>query len=145
MHLSTSNNNYLLAGIGFFVLLLALNAILTTDPETDYPGVAHIVPADAYLLIENDDVLLLDVREKGAYKLGHLPNAVAVPVGEIKQRLAEFISHKAKNIIVYCNDGIIRGPKATAILNNAGYTHAKNLRGGLDAWRVNSYQAVIVQ
>lgn len=145
MHLVISNNNnYLLAGIGFFALLFALNATLTTDAVSAYPDVQNIAPSDAFELMANDNVLVLDVRENDAFNLAHIPNAIAVPIGELKQKLKEFASYKTSNIVVYCNEGSIRGPKAAAMLNDAGYGGAKNLKGGLDAWRVNSYQTVTV-
>ena len=146
MQLFISNkNNYLLAGIGFFVSLYFINAALTTASAPDYPNVQYISPSDAFALINNENILVLDVREKDAFNRAHIQNAVAVPIGDLKQRLNEFEAHKADDIVVYCNEGSIRGPKATEMLNTAGYGGAKNLKGGLDAWRANSYQVAVVK
>ena len=146
MQLLISNkNNYLLAGIAFFVALFTLNATLTTTSASDYPNVKYITPSDAFVLLNNENILVLDVREKDAFNRAHIQNAIAVPIGDLKQRLNEFEAHKTDDIVIYCNEGSIRGPKATAMLNEAGYGGAKNLKGGLDAWRENNYQIVAVK
>lgn len=145
MQLLISNkNNYLLAGIAFFVALFALDVILTKASVSDYPNVKYISPPDAFALINNENILVLDVREKDVFNRAHIQNAVAVPIGNLMQRLDEFEAHKTGEIVVYCNDGSKRGPKATAMLNAAGYGGAKNLKGGLDAWRENNYRIVAV-
>ena len=146
MQLLVSNkNNYLLVGAAFFVALFVLDAILTTVSVSDYPNVKYISPSDAFVLINNENILVLDVREKDAFNRAHIQNAIAVPIGGLKQRLDEFEAHKTDDIVVYCNDGSTRGPKATAMLNEAGYDGAKNLKGGLNAWRENNYQMVAVK
>jgi len=136
MQTMTRKTQYsLLLGFSFFAVMWA--AINTTNPSM--PVVNHIAPTEAHALIETGKTLVIDVREKSAYDKGHLPNAISVPIGELDKRMVEFEAQKTEEIIVYCNEGSKRGPRATHMLNNAGYPGAKNLSGGIEAWRKAMY------
>lgn len=132
-------NLLLLLGLGFFAIIWAANNI----SNTTMPIVNHIEPSEAHAIIEAGKPLVIDVREKEAFDKGHLPNAISVPIGQLDERMEEFEAQKTEEIIVYCNDGSKRGPKATEKLNNAGYPGAKNLNGGIEAWRKAMYQTLV--
>lgn len=78
-------------------------------------------------------VLVLDVRPGDEYAAGHLPEAVSVPVSELKRRLKQI--PKGREIVACC-----RGPycvysyEAVEILRAAGY-RARRLDGGFLEWR----------
>ena len=76
-------------------------------------------------------VLLLDVREPYEYALCHLEGAKLIPLGELPDRVKEL--DKASAIVAYCHVGV-RSTSAAAILRQAGYPSARNLKGGIDAW-----------
>jgi rhodanese-related sulfurtransferase/DNA-binding transcriptional ArsR family regulator len=80
-----------------------------------------------------DNVILLDVRPVEEYMAGHLPNALSIPVTELKDRLPEL--PQDREIVAYC-----RGPycvfadEAVALLRSNGYS-AHRLEQGLPDWR----------
>jgi 3-mercaptopyruvate sulfurtransferase SseA len=47
-------------------------------------------------------VRLLDVRNKEAYELGHIPGAISMPLEAIKPRLSELKKDEARPIVAYC-------------------------------------------
>jgi rhodanese-related sulfurtransferase len=77
--------------------------------------------------------LLLDVREPEEYAEIHAPNAKLIPLGELNARLQEIASYKDKPIVVMCRSGR-RSAKAVALLHEAGFTQASNVKGGIVAW-----------
>jgi rhodanese-related sulfurtransferase len=85
-------------------------------------------------MIENQHVLLLDVRPSLEYAFGHITGAVSVPVNELMARLKDF--SKSKEIIAYC-----RGPfcvladEAVKILNEQGYK-VRRLDEGYPEWKL---------
>ena len=120
-----------LLGIGIVIAIwLSMNPVGPTAPVVN-----HIDPTEAFALIESKDTLILDVREKEAFEKGHLPGAISVPIGELDKRLDEFSDQKAEEVVVYCNDGSTRGPRATKQLNDAGFSKAMNLKGGVEGWK----------
>lgn len=72
------------------------------------------------------DVLILDVREPFEYRRGHIPHAVHMPLGSLRERMAEL--PKDREIWAYCYVGQ-RSYLAARALRQYGY-RAKNLSGG---------------
>lgn len=75
--------------------------------------------------------LLLDVREPHEAELAALPGAVLIPLGDLSARLDEL--DRARPVVVYCHLGV-RSARALEILRAAGFSHARHLAGGIDAW-----------
>jgi rhodanese-related sulfurtransferase len=83
--------------------------------------------------LQDDDLVVLDVRPAAEYAAGHLPGAVSVPVAELRRRLAELPGDR--EVVAYC-----RGPycafahEAVAVLREAGFS-ARRLEDGLPEWQ----------
>lgn len=75
---------------------------------------------------------LLDVREPFEYENGHIPNAVNIPLGQIRSRLDEI--PKDKDIIVNCQVGL-RSYIAVRILMQNGFENVRNLTGGYKTYK----------
>jgi rhodanese-related sulfurtransferase len=92
--------------------------------------------AQATMLINREDALVVDVREPNEYSAGHILGARNVPLGEIEARSAsgELAKRKEKPVIVYCDSGD-RANKALALLRKAGFARVVNLSGGLPSWQ----------
>lgn len=78
--------------------------------------------------IDSSKILLLDVRTADEYSLGSLPNAVNIPIDDLRDHLSEL--PKDKMIYVFCAVGL-RGYLAYRILAQNGFTQIRNLSGGL--------------
>lgn len=80
--------------------------------------------------------LVLDVRSRLEYWMGHLPGAVCVPVDHLPDGIAERIGLSTKSrILLYCASGA-RSATAKALLNAAGYTNVVD-GGGIAAARAD--------
>lgn len=79
-----------------------------------------------------DDQVLLDVRNPGELEsVGRFPNALNIPVDQLRQRMNEL--PKEKEIVVACQVGL-RGNVAYRQLVNNGFK-ARNLLGGYRTWK----------
>jgi rhodanese-related sulfurtransferase/DNA-binding transcriptional ArsR family regulator len=92
------------------------------------------VSRDELLARMNDDcVVLLDVRPEDEFALGHLPGALSVPMAALERELARL--PRDKGVIAYC-----RGPycvlsfEAVATLRAKGYD-ARRLEDGYPEWK----------
>jgi rhodanese-related sulfurtransferase len=79
----------------------------------------------------NKDSILIDVRTEKEYNSGTIPNAINIPVDELRQHLNDISKDKA--IYVFCEVGQ-RGYLAQRILNQHGFNRVKNLSGGYSSW-----------
>ena len=72
---------------------------------------------------------IIDVRTAEEFSEEHYPDALNIPVDQIRQRLNE-VGDKNSPIVLYCASGS-RSAFATRMLKSAGYTDVVNA-GGLD-------------
>lgn len=76
------------------------------------------------------------MRTREKYTNRHIEDAVNIPIGELKGRLAEIErltgSDRSKPIVVYCASGR-RAQQAKDVLLEAGYEQVTDL-GGIDDW-----------
>ncbi len=77
------------------------------------------------------DLQLLDVREDDEWNAGHIAGAQHIPLGELRERLAEV--PKDRTILAVCRHGN-RSESATRGLRTLGYT-VESLEGGVTAWK----------
>lgn len=84
--------------------------------------------------LNDEQVVVLDVRPAEEYLAGHLPHARSLPIMELEARLSELPPDK--EIVAYC-----RGPycvfadEAVALLRQRGY-HASRLHEGFPDWHL---------
>jgi len=80
----------------------------------------------------------LDVRELHEFVQGHIPGAVTIPLGQLKDRLDEL--PRDKEIVVVCLSGA-RSMMGLEILRKAGYEKSTSLAGGMNSWKTAGYPA----
>lgn len=77
------------------------------------------------------DAVIIDVRTPNEVKNGTIPNAIAIPLEELRQRVNEI--PKDKMLITYCRVGM-RGYMAQRILDQSGFNNVYNLSGGFETY-----------
>ena len=96
-------------------------------------GIKQIPPQEAVMLFNHADALVLDVREQSEWADGHIAKAKHIPLGQLKNKLADLEKHKGKPIIAVCRSGN-RSNTACGVLKKAGFENLHNLAGGMQAW-----------
>lgn len=79
----------------------------------------------------DNNFVLLDVREPHEVDIAKLDGSILIPLGELPSRLGEL--HPREEIIVHCKAGG-RSAQALQILNEANFTDACHVQGGINAW-----------
>ena len=74
---------------------------------------------------------IIDVREAYEYQMGHVPEAVNLPLSELDARFQELDAAEEYHVI--CQSGA-RSAKACEFLSGKGY-QVVNVLGGTSAWR----------
>lgn len=106
----------------------------TPFPEFIRPNVKEVSVQEAKALIDAG-ALVIDVRDKAVSASARLPGALLIPLEVLAAHLPQIEARKAESIVVYCGNGSTLGPRATELLNRAGFTHAVNLQPGIEGWR----------
>jgi len=78
------------------------------------------------------EISLIDVREPAEFAAGHLAAAINLPLGELEQDAGRL--PRAGTVVFLCRSGV-RSRRACALALRAGVQDARQLAGGLLAWR----------
>lgn len=106
---------------------------------------AHEISPPEAAAARNDAelALIVDVREPGEYKDGHVPEAINIPRGLLELRAdptspvadQALSADQSARILVYCTKGPgARSLLAAQTLASMGYERVEVLGGGLIAW-----------
>jgi rhodanese-related sulfurtransferase len=85
-------------------------------------------------LINQKNALLLDVREPKEFSGVKMPNAVHIPLSELKGRGQELAKLAKRPVVAYCARGV-SSRAAPGLLKEIGFTEVYELQGGLQAWK----------
>lgn len=96
-------------------------------------GADKLSPAQATLLMNREDALVLDVRETGEWGSGHIAGARHIALAQLGKRMSEIEKFKDRPIIICCASGN-RSNSACGQLKKGGFEKVFNLDGGISAW-----------
>jgi rhodanese-related sulfurtransferase len=128
--MSFIENNWML------ILVMVLSGAMLIWPmvQRRLSPMKEIGTLNATHLINHQNAVLLDVRENNELQGGKLPNAVHIPLSELKARGAELAKLTKRPIVVYCARGQ-RARAAGAALEKQGFADIYQLNGGYRAWK----------
>lgn len=111
-----------------------------SESESDYAPFSQKPPQEDNLEVSveetkdrmmNDEVLLIDVREKWEHDLAKLEGSNLIPLGELSENLARI--PKDKFVVIYCHTGN-RSLYAARMMRENGFSRAYSMAGGIDLW-----------
>lgn len=90
--------------------------------------------------LDNDEVILIDVRELDEYKNAHIAGAILIP---LKGCTAQIIPHNPeKKIVFQCQKGYRSYAACTACIELSPHNILWNLEGGLSDWVEKGYDVL---
>ena len=111
-----------------FALIILLIVNIYSEKNRKY----QVVDTNgAVSLMDDDDLIILDVREEKERKIGFLSNDINIPMGQLKTKMDTL--DKSKNILVYCKSGT-RSDRIADILSKNDFQKISSLKGGFNAW-----------
>jgi molybdopterin/thiamine biosynthesis adenylyltransferase/rhodanese-related sulfurtransferase len=84
----------------------------------------------------DQEIVLVDVREKHEWNDGYIPGAIHVPRGFLELQIEEAVPDKSKTVVLYCAGGV-RSLMAGTTLKQMGYENAISMSGGFGQWKGN--------
>jgi molybdopterin/thiamine biosynthesis adenylyltransferase/rhodanese-related sulfurtransferase len=90
---------------------------------------------------DDQNFVLVDVREKNEWNEGHIPGAVHVPRGYLELQIEEAVPDKSKKVVLYCAGGV-RSLMAGSTLQQMGYHDVVSMAGGFGQWKASGYNFV---
>lgn len=127
------NHPFLVAA---FVLLLAL--FIRNETKRGGKSVSAQQLVD---LVNRENALVIDVRDKKEFDSGHIVDALNIPFAALDSRVNELKKHRERPIVVACKMGQHAGT-AGAVLRKHGFDNVSRLTGGVTEWRNQSLPVV---
>jgi len=115
-----------------FVAVLIL--LIANEVRSRLYGAPQLGPHAATQTINDEDAVVLDVREDREFQQGHIANAVHIPLGQLNKRLSDLEKFRDRTLVAYCRSGQ-RSNSAAALLRKQGFASVYNLAGGIVAWQ----------
>lgn len=105
---------------------------LIRDFRNDRQSLESVTSEELQQRIENNEVLVLDVRPKEEFEEGHIAEAISIPADQLADRLQEL--PKNREIIAYCRGPLcVMADEAVKILRKYGF-RSKRLEKGFPEW-----------
>jgi rhodanese-related sulfurtransferase len=118
----------------FALLGLVLALIIGNEIFRKIRGSTGLSVNETLRAHNDEDAILLDVREVTQYRDGHIPGAKNTPLSALKEKLSELKLPKDRPVIFYCETGS-RSGGASSQLRKQGHERAYSLIGGFNAWQ----------
>lgn len=93
------------------------------------------------VLRKQPDTIIIDTRTEDEYRMGHIEDAISIPLDELRNRISEIPSNKT--LLLYCAVGL-RGYIASRILSQSGYKNVFNLSGGYKTFSIASQTDIAI-
>lgn len=113
------------AFIGILLLILINESLMQKNKAQE------LSPQAAVDKINNDDAIVIDLRDAEAFKAGHIIDAVRATVEDFA--LPKMNKYKNKPLILVCAKGLTSRTAAVTLAKNEFQPMV--LSGGMDAWK----------
>lgn len=127
-------NHWILWSIFGFILVL----IIITEALTQKGKAKALSPQMAVDKINNDNAVVIDIRDPEAYKNGHIIDSVLIKSEDFET--AKMNKYKNKLLILVCAKGI-SSKTAAAKLSAQGF-QSLTLEGGIEGWLAAGFPVV---
>lgn len=119
-------------------LLLSSLSLIPLGFACKSPQIQEDITVDtAYYMIKHErkypDLIIIDVRDTLEFNLGHLYDAILIPLDVLELKITELEGYKNSEIIIYCKTGY-KSSLAREVLVEKGLVKVHNMLGGILAW-----------
>ena len=124
----------------FYLSVPLLVVIILLFISSSKKGGLKISSQKLILLSNQDESLIVDLRDSESFNAGHITASINIPLGDLPRRINE-INHNEKSIILVCETGG-SSPNAGETLKKEGYEDIYILRGGINQWKMDNLPLV---
>ena len=93
----------------------------------------EISPTALQKTLQESSLVLIDCREQDEYDYCHIDGAQWIPLGSWTTQFPHGFPPRDAEVVVYCHHGY-RSLRAVRFLRQQGYSRARSLAGGIEAW-----------
>ncbi|MGZ8190327.1 MAG: rhodanese-like domain-containing protein [Methylococcaceae bacterium] len=135
-------DRYLEFILNHYILSLALAVVtyllIQELFDSAFKKFSSISPLMAVAKMNDNEAIIIDVREPPEFVQSHIEEAINTPLGKLAEHLPKLEAHKKTPVLIACETGT-RSASAAKILTKAGFEQVFVIIGGMQAWE-NDYK-----
>ena len=116
--------------VAIFIILLV--ALLWLETQGKVSGMSRVSPQLAVTMINRQDAVVFDIRDKSLYQQGHIAGAQHLNIEQLETK--NMSKYAEKPVIFVCGNGA-NAPKIGNQLKKLGLSNVFFLQGGITAWQ----------
>ena len=136
-YIEFATNHWMLATAFVAVIYFLLQDII----ETSLRKYKTISPMLTVAKLNSGNPIIIDVRDAGEFKKGHLADAIHIPLSSLESSMKKIELYKTDEVIVVCHTGM-RSTSACDKLIKAGFENLYSMTGGMQSWEENKLPVV---
>lgn len=105
-------------------------------------NINNIDPITLKQWLDNNEAVLIDVREAVEYKTCSIPNSIHLPLSQVTIDKAHLPQHKAKKLVFHCKSGKRSMMACEKLVKEGIDFDIWNLTGGIDSWKEQNMKTV---
>lgn len=113
-------------------LVVVLLFIFINEALAQKKRAKELSPQAAVALLNQDNTVVIDLRDKDSYRKGHIIHAISVSPQEFEQH--NMNKYKSKSLLLVCARGL-QSATIAAKLRTEGFASPMVLAGGIAAWQ----------
>ncbi|MGK0440996.1 MAG: rhodanese-related sulfurtransferase [Pseudohongiellaceae bacterium] len=113
--------------------LLLVCFILLMKYESQKGGAA-LSPQQMINMVNRDQAVVIDLRDKADYTAGHIVDAISMPSATLPSRLGELEPYRDRPLVMVCKMGQHSGAAGKQLTAN-GFEQVYRLSGGMMEWK----------
>ena len=114
-------------------------ALVWIETQGKVSGMQRVNPTVTVNLINRDNAVVIDIRDRDLYNKGHIAGAIHMTHEEVDFK--DMNHYREKPLIIVCTAGV-NAPKLAKQLKFKGLTKLYFLQGGMNAWTAASLPVV---
>lgn len=129
-------NNMMLSALWVAAIL----AIIAFELYLKVFGPKKVSITELSQIVNNNEGLVIDLRDKSAFDDGHIPNAENIPANKLNE-IVKQDNYSKRPLILVCNSGQSAFSKALKI-QKSGIKNINVLKGGMISWNSDNMPLV---
>ena len=117
----------------FLLLIASLITIIVYEVKLKLAANTELTALQLLHHSNNEQALIVDIRDLADFKKGHIPQAESIPLSELDSRSDHLKNSNKSYIVFYCQTGM-RSQDAIKKFTKLGFKNIYQLKGGIEAW-----------
>lgn len=118
----------------FLAFVMVVSMLVGGPIRQRLHGMKKLASAELVRMMNQDKVVVLDIRPSNEFKTGHIHTSINLPFTKLGKEVADLLKKQAdREVVLVCGTGH-QSVAAGAMVSKQGFKPVYLLEGGMNAW-----------